>query len=453
MVYNVNKITIRGMVAFFFFSDKYGFAPEGPNYLIIKKCFQAYARKKFKEQSYIDISELVSTTITKENIKKSISADGELIKKLYVQNYPVKKEDLIVLQMLFSDFDFDMQTTSDLFAILFWALRIFRNKRAGSSKAPSNDDILKELVPFILLSLNSEQYKIENTILYDEKSCCVHIIEHISDFLSLMNKLKNVQSKATAFYYRGQSKTTFALNPSILRSSNLKKNENKIYRELLINCPDDFKSMKYHIDYLVKMQHYGLPTRLLDITRNPLVALYFACRANKEMMGEIVVFAPDDKQIKYETSDTVAMISSLPLFSIDEQLQLEHALRLPENKRLSKEKCIIDRFIHELQTENPGFINKIKYNDLSDCLVVLTKKNNNRIIKQDGAFIICGLNDNPAITINQNLRLKVDNKTCLIFVNNKSDILDELSLLSINESSLFPEIDHVSAYIKEKYSR
>ena len=41
--------------------------------------------------------------------------------------------------------------------------------------------------------------------------------------------------------------------------------------------PQSFSECKSALDYLVQMQHYGLPTRLLDMTTNPLVALYFAC--------------------------------------------------------------------------------------------------------------------------------------------------------------------------------
>ena len=39
----------------------------------------------------------------------------------------------------------------------------------------------------------------------------------------------------------------------------------------------------------------------------------------------------------------------------------------------------------------------------------------------------------------------------VFLVKNKQKILNELDLLSINKSTLFPEIDSVSEYIKNKY--
>lgn len=54
------------------------------------------------------------------------------------------------------------------------------------------------------------------------------------------------------------------------------------------------------VDILIKMQHYGMPTRLLDLTKNPLVALYFAC-----------VSKPNNDGVVYTTCGPVFRSSDL----------------------------------------------------------------------------------------------------------------------------------------------
>ena len=63
---------------------------------------------------------------------------------------------------------------------------------------------------------------------------------------------------------------------------------------------------------LVRMQHYDLPTRLLDITTNPLIALYFACADGVDYDGEVIIFQLPLARVRYFDSDTVSCLSTSP---------------------------------------------------------------------------------------------------------------------------------------------
>ena len=53
----------------------------------------------------------------------------------------------------------------------------------------------------------------------------------------------------------------------------------------------------------------------------------------------------------------------------------------------------IARLIHEVRLEKPAFQPEINKNDVLNSYIVYALKNNNRIVKQDGAFILCGLDN------------------------------------------------------------
>ncbi len=90
--------------------------------------------------------------------------------------------------------------------------------------------------------------------------------------------------------FRGHTNINYEIKPSLFRTPQFYKNEYMMYQELVLRCPDDFLRCDTHLDFLVEMQHYGLPTRLLDFSFNPLVALYFACET-KDNTGEVIVYA------------------------------------------------------------------------------------------------------------------------------------------------------------------
>ena len=90
------------------------------------------------------------------------------------------------------------------------------------------------------------------------------------------------------------------------------ENEDKIYRETIAKVPYDFNG-KNTIESLVLMQHYGIPTQILDLTTNPLVALYFACDddKNKDADGEVIIFDIPEESTCYFDSDKVTILANL----------------------------------------------------------------------------------------------------------------------------------------------
>lgn len=267
---------------------------------------------------------------------------------------------------------------------------------------------------------------------------------------------KSATNKKIIFYYRGQYGTNYRLLPKIMRNQSISK-ESKIYHEIMVNCAADFKGLS-HLDKLVYMQHYDCPTRLLDVTKNPLVALYFACKnfncqtCKSENGGKVYIFAIPEDKVAYSDSDRALMLSCLPKFSKDDKEKLlkkcEEYIYLGKN---FDEQChdeIVERFLHEIRSELPAFRKIINPKDLVDSIIIQPNKMNARILRQDGAFIISGLSKNVTEE-HQKMASKVYAEIVIKGEDNMKNILDDLDKLGINEATLFPEIDNVAHYLNE----
>lgn len=85
--------------------------------------------------------------------------------------------------------------------------------------------------------------------------------------------------------------------------------------------------------------------------------------------------------------------------------------------------------------------------------VVHAPKNNQRVVKQDGAFILCGLSvDNNSI-LGHYFWFKEQGENVIALISNKMQIIKELDFFSINKATLFPELDCVAEYLTDKYSK
>lgn len=267
-------------------------------------------------------------------------------------------------------------------------------------------------------------------------------IYSFQDFYLTFTLYTEAHSNEFMYFYRGHNDTSYSFYPSIYRDDNKTKgisNEDTMFNDAIRYCPNDFTNSMTSFEKLVKMQHYELPTRLLDITTNPLVALYFACANNNSKNGEVVIFKIKRDNIKYFNSDIVSVISNIskrPVnFNVDVNL----------DKETFNQQEHIQRLIHDIRQEKPYFNDSINPSDLNKVVCVLPKLDNPRIVRQSGAFFLFGINENkksPAKFEYAPKRIIIDHEV-------KLKILQELKNIGIDHATLFPEINNIMKKIKE----
>ncbi len=275
----------------------------------------------------------------------------------------------------------------------------------------------------------------------------MHIPEYkigaISTFLVQLKKLAD--SEGQFLYFRGHSKSSYKLEPSIFRNPGWIANESAMLKDLILRCPNDFAGGLSTFQCLVKMQHYGLPTRLLDITVNPLVALYFACETQEkeDEDGEVIVFGYGVDQVKYFDSDTVSVVANLSRQAAN--------FTVPEAEKIDdfNDRDVIKLLLHDIRHDKPHFDPKIIRTDLSRVVCVKPLLDNPRIIRQEGAFLLfgCDRQKKQPAQVEEGVvvgRLTIDR-------DKKKELSDHLETLGISKATMFPEIEHVAGHIKDDY--
>lgn len=267
-------------------------------------------------------------------------------------------------------------------------------------------------------------------------------IKFLSDYIKIFTKLNEDNKNSNKTFFRGHSNINFCAEPSLFRDK-FYKNESYMYRQLSMQCQSDLLKCRTYFETISLMKHYGLPTRLLDITSNPLIALYFACE-NTKYIGEVIVYNIEDDKIKYENNEIVTMLSCLPMFSYEQHKKIYNNLNDDTN--------IIDELKNEIKIEKPTFNMDITIDILTKPIFVLPNRNNNRIINQKGAFILFGLKEELMEEIEDTKESIINNyrDATIYYISSdkKKSILNELRMCGIDKSFIYPEIENVADDIK-----
>ena len=237
---------------------------------------------------------------------------------------------------------------------------------------------------------------------------CIDSVGELIEFLK--THLAGTNSPA---WFRGQSKATWSLVPKLLREG-VERSESYLITKfkqnatLLLPHPPtcDF-------EWLYLMQHYSWPTRLLDWSESPLVALYFAVEENDEDDGSLWVLLPTLLNEKSNYRPDYSL--EIPSFE-DEHLRNY----LPET----------------VMSEHRSRLFPI---------AALAPRNSPRMQSQQGAFTISHRENTAIEDVGEPDALRDHVWKYAIPRGAKASIREELRILGITRFQLFPELENLTS--------
>lgn len=282
-----------------------------------------------------------------------------------------------------------------------------------------------------------------------------YVITTLSDYISFTAKLNRDSDE---LWFRGHSSATYRLIPSVLRETvpltdwkgdPVKKgqvltsggghvtglNAEKMFYEFKSKAlPFLDREPANNFEWMFLMQHYGLPTRLLDWTTNALVALFFAIESEPS----------SDEKKSYQLSPADQFLNvdeccpdGAAIFIMSPSFLNENATVSKEVPYLSEEHKEWDHYFEPMEKDQVNFL----------PVAVRASHIDKRIASQSGNFTLHGSSIHP-IDYYEPIRESL----VKIFIPYEavSEMLSDLTSVGITESFIYPGLDSLAKDIKRK---
>jgi hypothetical protein len=256
----------------------------------------------------------------------------------------------------------------------------------------------------------------------------------INSFKEYVSFFEDLHAKV--LWFRGCGKTSYKLIPSLYRHKNSATIEDMMKLENYLISRFQQRSIPFHTrtfsnlwEWSFFMQHFGVPTRLLDWTESPLMALFFAVTLSKHKLG---------KRGKPVFDNDAAV------WVLDPILWNKHAVGLSSFKG------------KVMTTDDP---NASAYRPIGDCnvmkdfpIAIYGAHNSQRIVAQRGVFVCFGKDIRPMDDIYEKGAFPKDCLTKLKISKSKlPHFFDALHRHGINDSVVFPDLDGLAREIKREF--
>lgn len=255
------------------------------------------------------------------------------------------------------------------------------------------------------------------------------VVKNLTEYISEIQKINVAASSSKHLFYRGVKDRAYQLIPKIYRDTKFKERDIVLdYKHYSPQTGANYNFPKDILKMLADMQHYGVPTRLLDWTTSPFVALYFACQDKNNQDGKIYIF----NTWKYWRGIIVEMtVADL------------HEIHIKARALSSLYKNFSD--VQEKIQQEFNF--QLTEDLLQKPFPFVSSFCNDRIINQKGCFTIHG-QCRDSLDSQQTEEIS----ELIILDKHKSKILDELNMFGIDDYSIFPDFEGMKKSFERKGS-